>query len=109
MEINYSVSSLEVFFEKHLNRGARRGLFSTELLVRKTLEALHTTRAIADAQENEILRPITEDTTHLGSRRGRYLAKTELASPSLLDSLHSAREGCERCWWRSNHISFGQL
>lgn len=66
MEINYSISSLKVFFEKHLNRGAGvGGLFSTGLLVRKAPEALHSTWAIADAQENEILRPITEDSTHL--------------------------------------------
>lgn len=98
MEINSSISSLKVFFEKHLNRSARRGLFSTELLVRKAPESLHTTGAIADAQENEILRLITEDSTHLGSKAGRYLVRTELASPSLGDSLHGARECCEGCW-----------
>lgn len=109
MEINSSISSLKVFFEKHLNRSTRRGLFSTELLVRKAPEALHTTGAIADTQENEILRLITEDSTHLGSRTGRYLARIELASPSLRDSLHSARECGEGCWWRSNHVSLRQL
>lgn len=109
LDINSSIRSLKVFFEKHLNRGARRGLFSTELLVRKAPEALHTTGAIADAQEKEILRLITEDSTHLGSRTGRYLTRTKLASPSLEDSLHSARECCEGCWWRSNHVSLRQL